>query len=86
MMLMSFRTTITLDEDVKAKVKAEVRRTGAPFKQIVNDAIRRGLAQQPDAKKIPPFKIKPKNLGLRPGLSYDCVWKLIEEVEGPFWK
>jgi hypothetical protein len=30
-----------------------------------------------------PFKVRAKGMGLRPGLSYDKVWKLIEEVEGP---
>ncbi len=30
-----------------------------------------------------PFRIKPFDLGLRPGLNYDKVWQLFEEVDGP---
>ncbi|MGH7962252.1 MAG: CopG family transcriptional regulator [Candidatus Binatia bacterium] len=37
------RTTITLDQDVAAKLKAEARRSGKSFKETINEAIRRGL-------------------------------------------
>ncbi len=80
------RTTVTLDDDVVTKLKAEMRRHGSSFKQVVNQILRQGLNQRPEQKKIPPFKIEPRPMGLRPGLSYDCVWQLIESVEGPFWK
>ena len=38
------RTTLTLDDDVAAKLKAESRRAGRPFKEIVNETLRSGLA------------------------------------------
>jgi hypothetical protein len=37
------RTTVTLDPDVEALLRKEVRRRGEPFKQVLNDAIRAGL-------------------------------------------
>jgi hypothetical protein len=37
------RTTITLDPDVESMLRKEMRRSGAPFKQVLNDAIRAGL-------------------------------------------
>jgi hypothetical protein len=37
------RTTLTIDEDVAAKLKSEVQKRGLPFKQIVNETLRRGL-------------------------------------------
>jgi hypothetical protein len=37
------RTTVTLDSDVESMLRKEVRRTGEPFKQLLNDAIRVGL-------------------------------------------
>ncbi|MGH9600927.1 MAG: CopG family transcriptional regulator [Terriglobales bacterium] len=79
------RTTLTLDNDVAAKLKAEVRRTGNSFKQLVNDALRRELNKPPE-KKLPPFKVKARDWGLRPGYSYDNVWELIEQIEGPDYK
>jgi hypothetical protein len=77
------RTTLTLDDDVAAKLKAEARKSGEPFKQVVNRALRTGLNSQSQAKTLPPFKIKPRNMGLRPGLSLECVWDLIEQIDGP---
>jgi Arc/MetJ family transcription regulator len=35
------RTTLTLDDDVAAKLKAEARLAGRPFREIVNEMLRR---------------------------------------------
>ena len=77
------RTTLTLDDDVAAKLKAESRRVGRPFREIVNETLRRGLATRRVGAQRPAFKIAPRDLGdLRPGLSLDNVAELIEQVEG----
>jgi hypothetical protein len=80
------RTTLTLDEDVATKLKAESRRLDRPFRDIVNETLRRGLAtQRPTASRRPRFKISARDLGnLRPGLSLDNVSELIEQAEGGF--
>jgi len=77
------RTTLTLDEDVAAKLKAESRKTGKPLKQVVNDTLREGFFARKSKKDLPPFKVKARALGLRPGLNYDKIGELIEEAEGP---
>jgi hypothetical protein len=78
------RTTLTLDDDVAAKLKAESRRLGRPFRDVVNEALRRGLAHQRTGGTRQPFKITARDLGnLRPGLSLDNIAELIEQVEGP---
>jgi hypothetical protein len=78
------RTTLTLDEDVAAKLKAETRRSGRSFKQTVNEMLRRGLARGPGTAAKAPFKVVARDLGrLRPGLSLDNIADLIEQVEGP---
>ena len=46
------RTTLTLDEDVAAKLRAEARRSGRSFRDVVNDAIRRGLASRQVARAV----------------------------------
>ena len=38
------RTTLTLDSDAVRLIEDEVRRRSTSFKQVVNDAIRRGLS------------------------------------------
>lgn len=58
----------------------EARRTGLPFKQVVNRRIRLGYAVSTQSRK--PFKVKARLLGLPPGLSYDNVADLLQAVEG----
>ena len=79
------RTTLTLDEDVAAKLKSEARRTGRSFKELVNEHLRRSLNTPPPADQKP-FRIYARDLGLRPGLDYDNVGQLLEQIEGPFYK
>jgi hypothetical protein len=78
------RTTLTLDEDVAAKLKAEQRRAGRPFRSIVNDTLRRGLASQRTTAQQRAFKVMARDLGdLRPGISLDNIEEVIEQIEGP---
>jgi plasmid stability protein len=77
------RTTLTLDEDVAAKLESEARRSGRSFKQVVNDLLRSALNARPAAERRRPFAVKARDLGLRRGLSYDSVSDLLEQVEGP---
>jgi hypothetical protein len=37
------RTTLTLDDDIAAKLKRESQRAARPFREIVNETLRRGL-------------------------------------------
>ena len=76
------RTTLTIDEDVAALLKQETRKSGEPFKQVVNRVLRLGFiaAKQPAQK---PFKVKPINLGLP---HYDKVEEMLEFLEGPDYR
>jgi hypothetical protein len=77
------RMTLTLDDDVAAKLKAESRRAGRPFCEIVNETLRRGLASRCVTAPRQAFKINTRDLGdLKTGLSLDNVAELIEQVEG----
>jgi hypothetical protein len=78
------RTTLTLDEDVAAKLKAESRRSGRSFREVVNETLRRGLAGRRVAAGRRLFRVAARDLGdLRPGLSLDNIGELLERVEGP---
>ena len=83
---MSTRTTLTLDDDVRAKLDAEMRKSGKSFKETVNETLRVGLFSRQKSTPPKPFKVRAKAMGLKPGYSYDKVWQLIEEVEGPDYK
>lgn len=78
------RTTLTLDDDVAAKLKLQVRRTGRPFRDIVNDTLRRGLATSGRGVSRQPFIVETRDLGaLRPGLNLDNIGEALELLEGP---
>lgn len=77
------RTTLTLDDDVADKIQAEVRRSGQPFKRVVNSLIRAGLNSRRQIKPSHPFTVHPHPLGMRWGLSYDNVSESLERLEGP---
>jgi hypothetical protein len=77
------RTTLTLDDDVKAKLDEEMRKNGKSFKEAVNYYLRLGLNGQAVTKPVKPFVVRARPLGLKPGFSYDNVEELIEQAEGP---
>lgn len=78
------RTTLTLDDDVAAKLTRLARRTGRAFREVVNETLRRGLVNQKPVKGQEPFRVRARDLGaLRPGLNLDNIAELIEEIEGP---
>ena len=78
------RTTITLDNDVAARLQAEARHSGRPFKVVVNEHLRAALAQRKAAELAQPFQVEARSFGgpLR-GLSYDNIGALLDEIEGP---
>ena len=78
------RTTLTLDDDVMAKVKAEMRRTGRSYKQTVNDLLRLGLNASRGASSMQKFVVEARDLGeTRPGVSLDNVGELLDRLEQP---
>ena len=78
---MSIRTTVTLDEDVIERVKAESRSRGVSFRDTLNELVRKGLnAQVPAAKE--PFRVKPFTRGLSQEFNYDDIEGLISQLEG----
>jgi hypothetical protein len=79
------RTTVTLDPDTAAKVKAEMRRTGQSFKQVLNGFLRNSPAAVESASRKP-FKVRPIAAGERPGYNFDNIGELLEQVEGPDYK
>jgi len=75
------RTTLSLDDDVANLLNKEIRRSGVSFKEAVNHYLRVGLMRS--RQHVPkPFVVKPRALGLPPGLSYDNIEELLEAVEG----
>jgi hypothetical protein len=77
------RTTLTLDDDVAAKLKTESQRAGRPFREIVNETLRRGLESRRATAQRRAFRVTARDLGnLKPGLSLDNIAELVEHLEG----
>lgn len=73
------RTTVTLDPDVAARLKAVARERGISFKQALNSAVRAGLGGQPRARRA--FKQYAQPMGLRPGFNLDKALQLAAALE-----
>lgn len=77
------RTTVTLDEDVAARLRSEAQRSGKPFKQTLNEALRRGLLERGPRPARHAFRVKARDLGgLRPGIALDDIGGLLDRIEG----
>ena len=77
------RTTLTLDDDVASRLQIESRRSGRPFKVVVNEYLRAAMAQHKAVRRVAPFHVTPVDLGgPLPGRSYDDIGALLDEVEG----
>jgi hypothetical protein len=73
------RTTVTLDEDVAAKLSRAARERGVSFKAALNDAVRAGLgAGSPPTKS---FRVAPQPLGIHPDIDVDKALSLAAELE-----
>jgi plasmid stability protein len=79
---MGQRTTLTLEDDVVARLREEARRQGRSFKDVVNDALRSGLDRASD-QTPEPYRVPVRNMGLRPGVDLDDIQALLDRLDGP---
>lgn len=72
------RTTVTLDPDVETLLKKEVRASGVPFKQVLNDAVRAGLKR----RKAPASRFQPLTFDMgKPRADLTKALSLASELE-----
>ncbi len=74
------RTTLTLDTDVAKMLQEEAHRQRKPFKQVVNEAIRRGLSRRA-VRPVRPYRVRPHKTSLRAGIDAGSFNKLADELE-----
>jgi hypothetical protein len=77
----SKRTTLTLDDDVADGLASATRRAGRPYRDIVNEVIRRGLNQSP--VEVAPFRVAAVEMRRRAGIEIDDVEGLLDLLDGP---
>jgi hypothetical protein len=76
------RTTLTLEDDLARQLREESRRSGRSFKDVVNDAIRRGLSTgaEPSPRKRK-FTVQARSCGFQPGVDLQKLNQLLDEME-----
>jgi len=76
------RTTLTLDEDNAAKLRDEMARTGRSLKETVNECLRRGFESPTEDDLASRFAVKPRAMGVRPGVDLDDIGGLLDLLDG----
>jgi hypothetical protein len=80
------RTTLTLDDDVAVQIERLRRARDVSLKELVNDALRRGLREMSaPPKKRKPFRTRSFNMG-KPLIDIDNVAEAIAAAEGEGYK
>lgn len=74
------RTTVTLDADTESLLREAMRQRGQSFKQALNDAVRRGLAEVTGDPAREPFIQRTFSLGLRAGYDHGKLSAVEEEL------
>ena len=76
------RTTLTLEDQLAKALKNAAHRTGKPFKQVVNDTLRAGLAAAQVSAKARPYRLKTVSLGgVLGGVALEKALRLAEVLE-----
>ena len=63
------RTTLTLDDDLADFLKEQSQLQNKPFKQVVNEVLRRGMSPSLQESEPPRFRIVPNRSNLFPGVD-----------------
>ncbi|MCP4657478.1 MAG: hypothetical protein GY856_18900 [bacterium] len=77
------RTTVTLADDLAARLEQEIQRTGRPFNDTLNAVVRRGLDVSTREESGKRFVVRAADLMARDGVNFDSIPRLLEQVEGP---
>lgn len=76
------RTTLTLEDDLAMKLKELARSTDRKFKEVVNDAIRKGLSLgEPPPADQERFVVRARACGFRTGVDPTKLNQLYDDLE-----
>lgn len=75
------RTTLTLDPDVAEQIRKAGLSGKRSQKEIINDALRRGLRSGNGGTKPEPFRVKTFESPFRPGIDTTKLNQLVDEIE-----
>lgn len=73
------RTTVTLDDDLARLLSDRQHRERKTFKQVLNEALRAGLAVAPVEPET--YRHRTHRSGVRPGFDITALNRLADELE-----
>ena len=72
------RTTVTLDDELAARLQAIARERGVSFKEALNSTLRAGLSPRRPTRR---YRVPTRRLELRPGIDLDKALQLAAQLE-----
>jgi predicted DNA-binding ribbon-helix-helix protein len=76
------RTTLTIEDRIARDLKQIAHRSGKPFKVVVNETLRAGLAAGEEPAKPKRYRLRPVSLGgVRRGINLDKALALADSLE-----
>ena len=75
------RTTVTLDDELANLLREQSRILDLPFKQVLNDAIRRGILVNKSNQQKKKFKVIPNKSGFVSSLDPYKFNQLVDELD-----
>jgi hypothetical protein len=77
------RTTVTLDDDLAIRLERQRAERGASFREVLNEAVRRGLAAEDESARAPAAACtQPLAMGRRLVEHIDRVTEALAIAEG----
>ena len=82
-MLLCMRTTLQIDDQLMQAAKKVAAESGRTLTAVIEDALRKSLAERKAVKKAPPFHLPSLNMGEpMPGVDLDNSAALLDIMEG----
>ena len=75
------RVTLTLDDDIATLLEKQRREKNLPLREVVNEALRRGLAERAPARIRQPVTFPTGDLGKLLTPSIDCYGEVLDYME-----
>ncbi|HEX5137847.1 MAG TPA: hypothetical protein VFY93_12795 [Planctomycetota bacterium] len=76
------RTTLTLDDDLAARLRDLAHKKGISFKEALNSVLRRGLsAPAGSGRRAKPFRVRTFKSPFQPGVDPLRLSQLADEIE-----
>jgi hypothetical protein len=75
------RTTLSINDAILQQLRELARKSGKPFRQVVEETLAVGLTRKGKRKASPHFRVRPHSLGLKPGFGGVSLNQLYDQLE-----